>query len=45
MNGYSFKQMGPDMTETAVGVNFNPNSKYAAESLYYSGCPAFIGRL
>ena len=34
MNGYSFKQVDPDMTEIAAGVNFNPNCKYAAESLY-----------
>ena len=40
MNEYSFKQMDPDMTEIAVGVNYNPDNKYAAESLYYSGCPA-----
>ena len=41
MNEYSFKQTDPDMTEIAVGVSFNPNRKYAAESLYYSsGCPA-----
>ena len=37
---YSFKQMDPKETEIAVGENFRLGSKYAAESLYYSGCPA-----
>ena len=40
MNEYSFKQMDPNRAEAAVGVNTRPDSKYAAESLYYSGCPA-----
>ena len=47
MHEYSFKQIDPNETETAVGKNFNPNSRYAANSLFYSGlsepitgCPA-----
>ena len=47
MHEYLFKQMDPDETETAVGKNFNRNSPYAANSIYYSGlgesiigCPA-----
>ena len=47
MHEYSFKQMDPNETETAVGKNFNHNSPYAANSIYYSGletpitgCPA-----
>ena len=40
MSEYSFKQMDPKETEIAVGENFRPDSKYAAESLYHSGCPA-----
>ena len=39
MSTYSFKQTDPNRAEIAVGVNFRPDSKYAAESLYYSGCP------
>ena len=35
MNEYSFKQMDPNETETAVGKNFNHNSPYAANSIYY----------
>ena len=37
MNEYSFKQMDPRQTETAIGKNFNPDSKYAANSMFYSG--------
>ena len=47
MNEYSLKQMDPKETETAAGKNFNHNSPYAANSLYYpgpetpiTGCPA-----
>ena len=47
MHEYSFKQMDPAETETAVGKNFNNNSPYAANSMFYSGlgepitgCPA-----
>ena len=47
MNEYSFKQMDPSEIETAVGKNFNHNSPYAANSVYFSrlqtpltGCPA-----
>ena len=47
MHEDSFKQMDPNETETAVGENFNHNSPYAANSIYYSGletpitgCPA-----
>ena len=47
MNEYSFKQIDPSETETAAGKNFNHNSPYAANSLYYpgpetpiTGCPA-----
>ena len=47
MHEYSFKQMDPNETETAVGNNFNHISPYAANSTYYSGletpitgCPA-----
>ena len=40
MSEYSFKQMDPKETGAAVGENFRPDRKYAAESLYYSGCPA-----
>ena len=39
MSEYSFKQMDPKETETAVGENFRLDNKYAAESLYYSGLP------
>ena len=52
MSEYSFEQMGPKETETAVGKNFNSNSPYAANSEYFpghetpiTGCPAPIGRL
>ena len=37
MNEYSFKQMDRKETETAIGKNFNPDTKYATNSLYYSG--------
>ena len=47
MYEYSFKQLDPNETEISVGRNFNPNSRYAANSLFYSGlsepitgCPA-----
>ena len=47
MHEYSFKRMDPAETETSVGKNFNHNSPYAANSIYYSGlgepitgCPA-----
>ena len=40
MGEYSFKQMDPKETEIAIGDNFKPDSEYAADSLYYSGCPA-----
>ena len=47
MHEYPFKQMDPNATETAVGKNFNHNSPYAANSIYFSaleepitGCPA-----
>ena len=47
MSEYSFKQMDPKETETAVGKNFNSNRPYAANSEYFSGpeapitgCPA-----
>ena len=47
MREYSFKQMDPIETETAVGRNFNSNSPCAANSMFYSGlwkpitgCPA-----
>ena len=47
MHEYPFKQMDPNETETAVGKNFNLNSPYAANSIYYlgletpiTGCPA-----
>ena len=34
MHEYSFKQMDPNATETAVGKNFNHNSPYAANCIY-----------
>ena len=37
MHEYSFKQMDPAETETAVGKNFNHNSPYAASSIFHSG--------
>ena len=47
MSEYSFKQMGPQETETAAGNNLNSNSPYAANSEYFpghdtpvTGCPA-----
>ena len=47
MSEYSFKQMDPKETETAVGRNLNNNSPYAANSEYFpgpetpiTGCPA-----
>ena len=40
MSEYLFKHMDPKGSETAIGHNFRPDSKYAAESMYYSGCPA-----
>ena len=40
MSEYSFKQMDLKEIEIAVGENFRPDNKYAAESSYYSGCPA-----
>ena len=47
MSEYTFKEMDPQETETAVGKNFNPDSPYAANSIYFpgrdtpiAGCPA-----
>ena len=47
MHEYSFKYMDPAETEAAVGKNFNHNSPFAANSIFYSGlgepitgCPA-----
>ena len=37
MSEYSFKQMDPQETETAVGNNINNNSPYAANSIYFPG--------
>ena len=40
MGEYSFKQMDPKETETAVGENVDPNSIYHKESIIHPGCPA-----
>ena len=40
MGEYSFKQMDPKETETAVGENSNPDSNYRIEPTRHPGCHA-----